>query len=68
MQTYYNVKLGLTAKAKLLTSEQIAKLKIPKDQDAYVSIFKYSEAQKKQIEETGCVYVSAERIIVLIQD
>lgn len=55
MQTYHNVKLGLTAKPKLLTEEQIKFLKIPKDQDAYQSIFKYNEAQKKQIEETGSI-------------
>jgi len=56
MQTsYYNFKETLTSKPKLLTQEQINKVKLKDNTDYYVSIFKYSEAQKKRIEETGSV-------------
>lgn len=52
---YYNVKLGLASKGKLMTLNEIESLDIPEDQDAYISIFKYNEEQKKQVEQTGSV-------------
>jgi len=54
-QKYYNVKLGLVSKGKLMTLNEIEKLDIPENQDAYISIFKYNEEQKKQVEQTGSV-------------
>lgn len=54
-QKYYNVKLGLVSKGKLMTLNEIEKLEIPEGQDAYISIFKYNEEQKKQVEQTGSV-------------
>lgn len=52
---YFNVKLGLSSKGKLLTLDQIEKLDVPENQDAYISIFAYNEEQKKKIDETGSV-------------
>ena len=54
-EKYYNVKLGLASKGKLMTLKEIEQLSIPDNQDAYISIFKYNEEQKKQVEQTGSV-------------
>lgn len=55
MSTYYNLKLGLQSKPKLVTLDQLQKLSISQEKDAYISIFRYNEEQKKRIEETGSV-------------
>lgn len=55
MSSYYNLKVGLSAKPQLVTIEQLKKMNIAKNKDAYISIFKYNEDQKKRIEETGSV-------------
>ncbi len=54
-ESYFNVKLGLSSKGKLLTLDQISKLNVPENQDAYISIFKYNAEQKKRIDATGSV-------------
>lgn len=53
--SYFNVKIGLTSKGKLLTLEQISKMDLPESQDAYISIFKYNEDHKKRVDATGTV-------------
>lgn len=52
---YYNFKMGLSAKPKLLTLDEISEVNLPQDKDAYVSIFSYNGEQKKLIEDTGSV-------------
>lgn len=52
---YYNFKQGVKSKPQLLTLEQIEKLKIEKDQDAYVSIYSYSDKHKELVDKTGSV-------------
>ena len=54
-ERYYNFKLGLNSKPKLLTLEEIQKLKINENQDAYLSIYYYNEEQKRTAEKNGSV-------------
>lgn len=53
--SYFNFKIGLASKGKLLTLDQISKVTVPENQDAYISIFKYNENHKKKVDQTGSV-------------
>lgn len=55
MAEYYNFKEGLNSKGKMLTLEQIDSLIVDPNKDYYLSIYKYTEDQKKQVENTGTV-------------
>jgi hypothetical protein len=50
---YYNFKTSLNSKAKLLTLNEISKMKV--DGEAYVSIYSYNDSHKKKVEETGSI-------------
>jgi hypothetical protein len=56
MAEYYNFKEGLNSKGKMLTLEQIDSLIVDPNKDYYLSIYKYTEDQKKQVENTGTVW------------
>lgn len=53
MSTYYNVKEGLNSKPKLLTTQELLEFKPNSAKDYYVSLFRYTDAHKKRLEETG---------------
>lgn len=53
--SYFNVKIGLNNKGKLMTLDQLNKLDIRPDQDAYVSIYSYTEEQKKKADASGSI-------------
>ena len=55
MAEYYNFKEGLNSKGKLLTLDQINNLNVDPNKDYYLSIYKYNEEQKKQVDTTGTV-------------
>jgi KaiC/GvpD/RAD55 family RecA-like ATPase len=55
MMEYYNFKEGLNSKGKLVTLEQLSKLQKDPNKDYYISIYKYNEEQKKQVDQNGTV-------------
>lgn len=52
---YHNVKFGLASKPRLMNLNEIQSMKIPENQDVYISIFKYNEEQKKNAESSNSV-------------
>lgn len=54
-EQYYNFKLGLANKGRLVTLDELNKMTINPDQDAYLSIFSYSTEQKNKIDKLGSV-------------
>lgn len=52
---YYNVKIGLRDKGRLLTLKELEDLNIPEGQDAYTSIFKYNDKHKATVDVTKSI-------------
>ena len=50
-----NFKEGLSGKPQLLTYDQLKKINLNNNKDYYISIFKYSDKHKEQVEKTGSV-------------
>jgi replicative DNA helicase len=55
MHKYYNLKETLSGKPNLVTMDQLSALTLNPNKDYYLSIFKYSEDQKKIAEKSGSV-------------
>ena len=55
MGKYFNFKEGLSGKAKLMTLKEIQAFKTDPYKDYYSSIYSYSEAHKKKVDETGSI-------------
>jgi KaiC/GvpD/RAD55 family RecA-like ATPase len=52
---YFNFKAGLNSKAKLVTLEELSKMQLDKDKDYYLSIYRYNDQHKKQVDATGSI-------------